>query len=308
MGVAGAVRAHDPPQRGESVAHARGVTANIALLQHLLPEVVPRVLQADEEERSGHYTLELTNTAQTCSTSSARPPAAQLPGTLHAPKQSDDCESATRHPSADMWGVLFQGVTGAVAWLGHPTTALHAHSSVVQRASTSAVQPAVDNAAARAFTDLCWWTTLRSQDVQPCLLGKDVVIRESAGKGRGVFAARALKAGTFLTRYTGDLRTAADHQAICEAGPVSAYACDLGTSWVIDASDSSHSDWAHILNHSRRKQNCDFFLSGLPESAARAADLLLPLDLPTDPYALWYETTRDVAAGEELCTDYGTNY
>ena len=207
-----------------------------------------------------------------------------------------------------MWGVLFQGVTGAVAWLGHPTTALHAHSSVVQRASTSAVQPAVDNAAARAFTDLCWWTTLRSQDAQPCLLGKDVVIRESAGKGRGVFAARALKAGTFLTRYTGDLRTAADHQAICEAGPVSAYACDLGTSWVIDASDSSHSDWAHILNHSRRKQNCDFFLSGLPESAARAADLLLPLDLPTDPYALWYETTRDVAAGEELCTDYGTNY
>ena len=207
------------------------------------------------------------------------------------------------------WGILFQGV-GAVAWLGHPTTALHAPSSAVQRASTSAVQPAVDNAAARAFTDLCWWTTLRNQDAQPCLLGKDVVIRESAGKGRGVFAARALPAGTFLTRYTGDLRTAADHQAICEAGPVSAYACDLGTSWVIDASDSSHSDWAHILNHSRRKQNCDFFLSGLPESAARAADLLLPvpMSLPTDPYALWYETTRDVAAGEELCTDYGTNY
>ena len=203
------------------------------------------------------------------------------------------------------WGVLFRGV-GAVAWLGHPATALHTPSSVVQRVSTSAVQPAVDNAAARAFTALCWWVTLRG--AQPCLLGKDVVIRESAGKGRGVFAARTLRAGTFLTRYTGDLRTAADHQAICEAGPVSAYACDLGTSWVIDASDSSHTDWAHVINHSRRKQNCDFFLSGLPESAARAADLLLPLPLPTDPYALWYETTRDIAAGEELCTDYGTNY
>ena len=77
---------------------------------------------------------------------------------------------------------------------------------------------------------------------------------------------------------------------------------------MIDANDSLHSDWAHILNHSRRKQNCDFFLSGLPEGAARAAELLLPLSVPTDPYALWYETTRDIAAGEELCTDYGTGY
>ena len=206
------------------------------------------------------------------------------------------------------WCVLVQ-VVGAVAWLSHPTTVLHAPSSVVHRASTSSLQqPAVDNAAARGFTDVCWRAMLRSLGAQPCLLGKDVVIRESAGKGRGVFAARALPAGTFLTRYTGDLRTAADHQTICEAGPVSAYACDLGTGWVIDANDSPHSDWAHILNHSRRKQNCDFFLSGLPEGAARAAELLLPLPVPTDPYALWYETTRDVAAGEELCTDYGTGY
>ena len=215
-----------------------------------------------------------------------------------------------RRPNVGMrlcWGVLVQ--VGAAAWLGHPTTVLHAPSSAARRASTVSLrQPAVDNAAARAFTDVCWWAMLRSLGAQPCLLGKDVVIRESAGKGRGVFAARALPAGTFLTRYTGDLRTAADHQAICEAGPVSAYACDLGTGWVIDANDSPHSDWAHILNHSRRKQNCDFFLSGLPEGAARAAELLLPLPVPTDPYALWYETTRDIAAGEELCTDYGTGY
>ena len=191
-----------------------------------------------------------------------------------------------------LWSVLL--------WLGPRVDAL--------RALSSAAQPGVDNAAARAFTDLCWATTLRSRDAQPCLLGLDVEVRESAGKGRGIFAARALPAGTFLTRYTGDLRTAADHQTICEAGPVTAYACDLGTDWVIDASDSSHSDWAHILNHSRRKQNCDFWLSGLPESVARAAELLLPLPVPTDPYALWYETTRDIAAGEELCTNYGTNY
>ena len=157
-----------------------------------------------------------------------------------------------------------------------------------------------DNILARRFTDLCWLAV--SYNSEPCLVGRDVEIRSSGGgKGRGVFAVRAIPAGTFLTRYTGDLQKATDYSK----GPASAYACDLGKHWAIDAADSPHARWAHILNHSRRKQNCDFFLSGLPE---RAADLLHAAKLPTDPFALWYETTRDIAPGEELCTDYGVGY
>ena len=34
----------------------------------------------------------------------------------------------------------------------------------------------------------------------------------------------------------------------------------------------------------------------------------LRLPVPTVPYAVWFETERDIARGEELLIDYGTKY
>ena len=41
---------------------------------------------------------------------------------------------------------------------------------------------------------------------------------------------------------------------------------------------------------------------------AHAAELLPCSLVPTSPFAVWFETTRDIAAGEELLLDYGQGY
>ena len=187
----------------------------------------------------------------------------------------------------------------------HAVSSLAAPSVPSSSASSSRRAPAGDNPTARTFANACW--AIIDGGERSCSLGEDVEIRETKAKGRGVFAKRNIPAGTLLCRYTGDVRSRADHDRICDSGDVSDYACDLGEDWVIDASGSPHSGWAHILNHSRRN-NVDFWLSSLPywlESRSVPQwqlDLLASAPLPTDPYALWYETTRDVAAGEEFCT------
>jgi hypothetical protein len=74
----------------------------------------------------------------------------------------------------------------------------------------------------------------------------------------------------------------------------SSYAFSLGSGFVIDAEDEKDSGWARFVNHSVRRESCQCVPVGLPSA--------------TEPFAIYFETTRKIAAGEELLIDYGKQY
>ena len=155
--------------------------------------------------------------------------------------------------------------------------------------------PPNDNALARTFTDVCW--RLQSGEVPELKVGSDILLADSPGKGKGAFAARDISAGTFLCRYTGFLRNADTHAAACNRGMTSLdYVWGLSDGWVIDAEDPRCSSWGRYINHSKRKQNCQHVFVCLPD--------VVPGWVPSQPYAVWFETVRDIKEGEELFLDY----
>ena len=168
----------------------------------------------------------------------------------------------------------------------------------------SKLLPPNENVAVRLFTDVCWSLTCAASGVRGAELGDEVSLRPSAGKGYGVYANVPIPAGSYLCRYTGFLRDAEAHTRACNMGLTSLdYAWALGD-WVIDADDSSFSSWARYVNHSRGpKRNVQHVYVSLPEWIQA-----LPLPVPKEPYAVWFEAKRDIAVGEELLVDYGTNY
>ena len=139
-------------------------------------------------------------------------------------------------------------------------------------------------------------------------VGQDVVIR-SAGrsKGLGAFAARDLPAAAYLGRYTGRaLLPAEATDAVSRGETTGAYFARMkggpfGQDLVFDAEDSTVSGWPRFINHSKRRANC------------KNIELRLPFDLNgvsfgRVPLGLYIQTTRDIAAGEELLVDYGPDY
>lgn len=152
-------------------------------------------------------------------------------------------------------------------------------------------------------TDALWTLTCLQNGVRGLDRGRDVEVRPSPGKGLGVFAARPIAAGTLITRGTGTLRSSSEQAVLTDAFATSGlYAWSLGPSWVVDADDEARSGWARYINHSVRRQNCAPVFTDPPEGLRR----LLP-SLPC-PFAIWFETQRDIAEGEELLYDYGTDY
>jgi SET domain-containing protein len=167
---------------------------------------------------------------------------------------------------------------------------------------------------ARLATDACW-TILNSRvGSSPLRLGHDIKLDVSRGRGTGVFALRELPAGTLVTRYTGELRTIRAHERITGAGRTSGrYAFQLGADWVIDAESTRGSGWGRYINHSVRRCNCEAVPVGWEQIPgvlwAGARSLLAKVKLyPAAPFAVFFETTRRIAPGEELFIDYGSEY
>jgi len=135
-------------------------------------------------------------------------------------------------------------------------------------------------------------------------LNDGVEIQLSSGKGLGVFATRDLPAGAYLGRYTGRLLSAKDAFAAYDRGDTSGnyFAALQGAPGaeplVLDAEDFEISGWPRFINHSLRQQNCKNTELRLP---LWGSDFRLPL-------GLYVQTTRDIAAGEELYVDYGAEY
>jgi SET domain-containing protein len=155
----------------------------------------------------------------------------------------------------------------------------------------------------------------------------DVTLRESPGKGTGVFTLKPLQPGQLVVRYTGELRRRDDHiRALGSGSTTGDYAFRLGAGWVVDGEAPSKSSWGRFINHSKRKSNCEPVPAGvralagsfqkdatdgfaswqnqLIESLADAAvDSSEWAPIPISPFAIFIETTREIVAGEELLFD-----
>ena len=75
---------------------------------------------------------------------------------------------------------------------------------------------------------------------------------------------------------------------------------DPELSWAVDAEDPKRSGWARYINHSLGKQNCRAIFTDLPR-------WLIATPLPS-PYAVWIESSSDIAVGDELLYEYGAAY
>lgn len=122
----------------------------------------------------------------------------------------------------------------------------------------------------------------------------------SPEKGLGLFAARPIEKGAFLFDYTGALLLDDDYDGLSDYAVGVANAA--GTEYIIDASDPA-AGLCRYLNHApTRGSYCNC-------ACMRGAQLLeLADDEAAVPPRLHMFTRRDVAAGEELCWDYGDEY
>ena len=172
------------------------------------------------------------------------------------------------------------------------------------------------------WTDTCWDQLCKRVGASELILDVDIEVRQSPGKGDGLFALRQLKPGTLVGRYTGVTRTLAQHKRIREEdGSNGLYSMKLGTEWVLDAEEAATSGCMRFVNHSIRRQNCEVVPTDIgllfddPSDSihdsimgAAARDLARRCSLPHKPFAIFFETTHTVAAGDELFIDYGHQY
>lgn len=156
----------------------------------------------------------------------------------------------------------------------------------------------------RLVTDVVWHATVLEGGVKPLVLGRDVAVRPSRGRGLGIFALRPIPANTFIERYDGEMGRVADQKAAGSSGKynfgLEYNFDDPELSWAVDAEKPSRSGYARYINHSVGRRNCRSVYTDLPR-------WLIPTPLPS-PYAVWIESKRDIAAGEELFYDYGQPY
>ena len=133
-------------------------------------------------------------------------------------------------------------------------------------------------------------------------LDSDVEVKAStpASRGLGLFAQRSLEPGELIGPYTGIVASQTDYiKARIHQQTSGSYAVAVNTPWAaskcfyVDAEPCEARCLASFINHSRRRQNCEF------------TELVVAPMLPAVPFV---RVTRPVAAGSELFVDYGESY
>lgn len=155
-------------------------------------------------------------------------------------------------------------------------------ASLLTRTLTAVRQPA---------TTLRWNLKLVLERRGPMRLGVDLEVRENS-KGRGLYALRTLEEGAVVGRYTG---VAMPWSTFENSKSDGLYAMALANGDVIDGADEQRSNFVRFINHSVRKANC------------KACDAWEEDD-PLAMAAVYIETERQIAPGEELLFDYGHGY
>jgi len=162
---------------------------------------------------------------------------------------------------------------------------------VLQQDPVLATLPAVLLFLATAFR------ALPSPAKTPALvLGVDLEVRPSPGRGLGLFALKAVPKGTFVTDYIGEELTESDFVKRYDGSGVADYGAELEgvLPWFqapsyIDALDPKKSNAARFMNHSRT--------GNLKKVKQRFPKRKLRL------YA-----NRDIQPNDELTWDYGRDY
>ena len=138
----------------------------------------------------------------------------------------------------------------------------------------------------RWVSNVAWQSALHVVKRTPLSLD-DVEVRHAEGKGLGVFTTRFLAQGLMVGRYEGIMRSNRTFEwALEQRLTTGLYAFQLSSGSYVDGEDASRSSWTRYINHA-------------PTGSASAN---------VAPYGrgrpfIYFETVRDVEAGEELCFD-----
>ena len=121
---------------------------------------------------------------------------------------------------------------------------------------------------------------------KPLLLDDDIEVRQAEGKGLGVFAMRLLAQGQMVGRYEGIIRSNRTFEWALERQMTTGlYAFQLSSGSYVDGEDAARSSWTRYINHAPTGASANV----APFGRGR-------------PF-IYFETVRDVEAGEELCFD-----
>ena len=120
-------------------------------------------------------------------------------------------------------------------------------------------------------------------------------VRETARKGKGLFAAASIERDTFLFDYKGILVKDND---FCGSDYAVGIRNAAGASLLIDGEDPATSNLARYLNHAANP-NCVMMRAAYDPQRTAEGD---------PPPRLHMLTCRDVKQGEELCWDYGEQF
>lgn len=138
-----------------------------------------------------------------------------------------------------------------------------------------------------------------------------VRVTESPGKGYGAFATKAFEAETIVGDYVGERMTQRDVDGRYKGksttpldliwlasrrtrgvGATGDYIFQVEPDLYVDAEDPVHANWCRYVNHdsdaNMRVKSLAYAFGGEPR--------------------VWFVATRDIAAGDELCFDYGDDY
>jgi len=182
------------------------------------------------------------------------------------------------------------GLVGAASLLLAPQ-----HPEVVAAAAAAAAAVGRDSIA---------WALAAPPETPP--LGEEALaVRAAGAKGDGLFAAAAIEKDAYLLDYVGEVIDEAELYARYgdpedpRAAVGGAYVFEVGDDAFVDGADPDRSNLARYMNHA-------------PAGAAnvRRERLGGPLRLPGTrcDRGVRFFAARDVAAGEELCFDYGADY
>ena len=182
-----------------------------------------------------------------------------------------------------------------------------AASLVVAAQQPEACAPLVAGAAAVGAAlgrDSVAWALAAPPETAP-LDGSSLAVRAAGAKGDGLFAAAPIADGTYLLDYVGEVIDEAElyarygDPADPRAAVGGAYVFELADDVFVDGADPDRSNLARYMNHA-------------PAGGAnvRRERLGGPLRLPGTrcDRGVRFFAKRDIAAGEELCFDYGADY
>ena len=189
-------------------------------------------------------------------------------------------------------GVVLVGLLSGRAFVGPRRALVVARRTRLADSSTDVEGFGVRIHAYEGRIALQWGVKYRREDAAT-VAPEALELRESPGKGRGVFAARAVAEGTFLGSYDGDVLTAEAYEARYSGGGAT-------PEYVVRVDSDCYIDGA-------RAAEGDAYTPALFNDGGARANVVRFCATRRPPRVDFF-ASRDIGAGEELLFDYGPQY